>query len=317
MSRNFGEIVFMLHASPYPTSPLSHPLLQEMGVELEVARLDKIHPRVSGNKFFKLRYNLLEAKKKHHTQVLTFGGAYSNHIYATAFAAKEMGLTPIGIIRGEEEDVNNPTLEEARAAGMTLFGVSREKYKQKSSPEFLEALSSKFGSFYLIPEGGTNDLAVQGTSEMLTPSHQKFSHLCTPVGTGGTLAGLASALAPHQSLLGFSALKGEGIKMEVEELMNNFRLSSAGKWQVLTQYHHGGYAKWTEALISFIHWFWDEFNIPLDPIYTGKMAFGCWDLIQKKFFPPGSKILMFHTGGLQGNIGFTTRTGIRLPTLSV
>ncbi|MCM0059937.1 MAG: pyridoxal-phosphate dependent enzyme [Algoriphagus sp.] len=305
----------MLPPQSIPCDLLSHPLLDQKQVEVQVLRLDQVHPEVTGNKFYKLRYNLQQALSQNHRHVLTFGGAYSNHIYATAAAAKEEGLASIGIIRGELLDAQNPTLAFARAAGMTLLGISREHYREKNQAEFLENLRKQFGDFYLIPEGGTNAVAIQGTREILTARHSEFSHILTPIGTGGTFAGIAASLLPHQQLLGISALKGEGIREEMTDLLNVEGIQSPGILEVFTQYHQGGYAKWTTKLIDFIHWFWDAFGIPLDPIYTGKMAFACWDLVKKNYFPPGSRILLIHTGGLQGNEGFTQRTGIALPSL--
>jgi 1-aminocyclopropane-1-carboxylate deaminase/D-cysteine desulfhydrase-like pyridoxal-dependent ACC family enzyme len=313
MSRNFAKIVLMLLPQPIPCKLLSHPLLDQKQVALQILRLDQVHPEVSGNKFYKLHYNLQEALHQNHRQVLTFGGAYSNHIYATAAAAKKVGLASVGIIRGEQLDDHNPTLAFARAADMSLLGISREQYRTKHHPDFLEKLKEHFGEFYLIPEGGTNALAIQGTREILTGRHSEFSHILTPIGTGGTFAGLAASLLPHQHLLGISALKGEGIREELTQLLQTEGIQSPGNLEVLTQYHQGGYAKWTTALIDFIHWFWHEFGIPLDPIYTGKMAFACWDLLQQNYFPPSSHILLIHTGGLQGIVGFTQRTGIFLP----
>ena len=316
MWRNFGKILCMLPAQPLRTSPLQHPLLREKRVEMQVLRLDDLLGEVSGNKYFKLKYNLQEAIAQGHTQVLTFGGAYSNHIYATASAAEELGLASIGILRGEQIDPENPSLQHARVKGMRLQGISRAAYQEKTSTAFIASLEKEFGRFYLIPEGGTNALAIQGTAEILTESHADYSHICTPVGTGGTFAGLASVLQSTQQLFGFSALKGEGMREELEQLLHNQQIIPKGTHQLLTQYHHGGYAKWSSELIDFIHWFWEEFGIPLDPIYTGKMAYGCWDLLKNDKLPPGTRLLMVHTGGLQGNRGFTQRTGIVLPTPS-
>ncbi len=204
MSRNFVKIVLMLLPQSIPCDLISHPLLEQKRVALQVLRLDQVHPEVSGNKFYKLQYNLQEALRQNHHQVLTFGGAYSNHIYATAAAAREVGLDSVGIIRGELLDVHNPTLAFARAAGMNLLGISREHYREKNNPTFLETLRKQFGNFYLIPEGGTNTLAIQGTREILTAFHFSFSHVLTPIGTGGTFAGIAASLLPHQHLLGLS-----------------------------------------------------------------------------------------------------------------
>lgn len=304
----------MLPSQYIVSTPLQHPLLDQLKVEMGVMRLDQVHPAVSGNKFFKLKYNLAEALKQNHKQVLTFGGAYSNHIYATAAAAKLEGLQSIGIIRGELLDSKNPTLRFAKEAGMILKGISRELYRNKIHPEFLDQLRQELGEFYLIPEGGTNALAIKGTSEILSSNQSDFSHLATPIGTGGTFAGLVNSLLPHQELLGISALKGEAIHEEMKQLLHVHRIQSQGSVSLMTQYHHGGYAKWSSELIEFIHWFWESFGILLDPIYTGKMAFAVWDLLQKKYFKPGSRVLLIHTGGLQGNLGFTQRTGILLPS---
>lgn len=304
----------MLPSQYIPSTPLQHPLLDQLKVEMGVMRLDQVHPAVSGNKFFKLKYNLSEALKQNHKQVLTFGGAYSNHIYATAAAAKLEGLQSIGIIRGELLDSQNPTLRYAKEAGMILKSISRELYRNKIHPEFLDQLRQELGEFYLIPEGGTNALAIKGTSEILSSNQSDFSHLATPIGTGGTFAGLVNSLLPHQELLGISALKGEAIHEEMKQLLHVHRIQSQGSVSLMTQYHHGGYAKWSSELIEFIHWFWESFGILLDPIYTGKMAFAVWDLLQKKYFKPGSRVLLIHTGGLQGNLGFTQRTGILLPS---
>ncbi len=314
MSRNFVKIVLMLLPQSISCDLLSHTLLDQKQVALQVLRLDQVHPEVSGNKFYKLQYNLQQALSQNHRQILTFGGAYSNHIYATAAAARDLGLNSVGIIRGELLDEQNPTLSYARTAGMTLLGITREDYRQKNNPAFLENLRKQFGDFYLIPEGGTNTLAIQGTREILTARHSEFSHVLTPIGTGGTFAGIAASLLPHQHLLGISTLKGEGIREELTILLHAEGIQSPGNLNVLTQYHQGGYAKWTRELIDFIHWFWNTFGIPLDPIYTGKMVFACWDLLQQNYFPPGSRILLIHTGGLQGNRGFTQRTGIALPS---
>ena len=314
MSRNLVKIVLMRVPQHIPSTLLQHPLLDQMEVEMEVMRLDQVHPKVSGNKFFKLKYNLDEALKQKHQQVLTFGGAYSNHIYATATAAKIVNLNSIGIIRGELLDSQNPTLGHAKAVGMVIKGISRESYQDKTNPKFLEQLRQELGEFYLIPEGGTNALAIQGTTEILSSNQFNFSHLATSIGTGGTFAGLANSLLPQQELLGISALKGEGIQQEMKQLLHTHQIQSQGSLSIWPKYHHGGYAKWTSELIEFIHWFWESFGIPLDPIYTGKMAFACWDLLQKKYFKPGSRVLLIHTGGLQGNLGFTQRTGIALPS---
>ncbi|PZX48502.1 1-aminocyclopropane-1-carboxylate deaminase/D-cysteine desulfhydrase [Algoriphagus chordae] len=304
----------MLLPNPAPTQLLSHPLLVEKGIEMAIKRLDLVHPEISGNKFFKLKYNLEKAKNEGKNKILTFGGAFSNHIYATAEAAKVQNLEAIGVIRGERTTPLNATLSHSERLGMQLHFMDRNSYRNKTEPTFLAILKEKFGDFYLIPEGGTNELAIRGTKEILDIADQQFSYICSSIGTGGTFSGLYASLTSHQHLLGFSSLKGEFIHQEIADLIQKYQLESRGTYEVFTAYHFGGYAKHKQELIDFLWWFYERFGIMLDPIYTGKMAFGIWDLIKKDYFKKGSKILMIHSGGLQGNAGFTEMTGIPLPT---
>ncbi|WP_194765946.1 1-aminocyclopropane-1-carboxylate deaminase/D-cysteine desulfhydrase [Tamlana sp. I1] len=271
--------------------------LQNKGVELYIKREDAIHPFVSGNKYRKLKYNLLEAEKQGFKTLLTFGGAYSNHIAAVASAGHLFGFKTIGIIRGEElwtKIDDNPTLSFAKNHGMEFKFVSREVYRNKSSKAFIEALKNELGAFYLVPEGGTNSLAVMGCEEILTESDKDFNFVCSAVGTGGTISGLINASKPHQKVLGFPALKGDFLKLDIS------KFATQSNWELISDYHFGGYAKINEELVTFINQFKSDFNIPLDPVYTGKMLFGIFDLIEKGYFPKGSKILAIHTGGLQG-----------------
>lgn len=305
----------MLIPTTFPIQSLDHPILESKNIELSIMRLDLIHPRVSGNKFFKLKYNLAQAQKEGKDTLLTFGGAYSNHIFATAEAAKADDFQSIGIIRGERTESLNPTLFHAESLGMKLHFVDRETYRMKTEANFINQLKDLFGDFFLIPEGGTNELAIKGTREIIGENESQFSHFVVSIGTGGTFAGLAASVSSNQKLIGFSSLKGEFIHSEIEKLLSDYQIHSAGSYQVISECHFGGYAKHTPELIAFIQDFHENFGVVLDPIYTGKMAFGIWDLIKKDFFEPQSKILMIHTGGLQGNIGFTERTGIKLPGL--
>ena len=273
-------------------------------VSVAIKREDLIHPFVSGNKFRKLKYNLLEAKKEKHETLLTFGGAFSNHIAAVAYAGKENGFKTIGIIRGEElEDKipENPTLLFAQNCGMQFKFISREGYRSKSETFFLENLKQQFDDFYLIPEGGTNALAIKGCQEILTPEDAEFDYICCSIGTGGTISGIINSVLPHQKVLGFPALKGDFLNEEIRNFVHN------DNWELITEYHFGGYAKVNEALIQFINQFYAENKIPLDPIYTAKMVFGVLDLIQKNYFHAGSKILLIHTGGLQGIQGMNMK----------
>ncbi|MEQ1411069.1 1-aminocyclopropane-1-carboxylate deaminase/D-cysteine desulfhydrase [Acinetobacter indicus] len=263
---------------------------------ISIKRLDLIHPQISGNKFFKLKYNLLAARQQGFEKVLTFGGAYSNHIAATAFASHKFGFQSLGMIRGEElaQRPLNPTLATAQQFGMQLEFISRNAYRQKDQPDFLQHLQQQYPDFYLIPEGGTNALAVQGCREILTAEDAQFDLICCAVGTGGTFAGLIEASQQHQQLLGFSALKGDFLTHEVAQL------TSKRNWRILDDYCCGGYAKTTPELIQFIQTFEQRYNIPLEQVYTGKMLRGIFDLIDQDKIGPDQKILLIHTGGLQG-----------------
>ncbi|MFV8342300.1 1-aminocyclopropane-1-carboxylate deaminase/D-cysteine desulfhydrase [Flavobacterium sp. XS2P39] len=284
-------------------------------ISVSIKREDLLHPFVSGNKFRKLKYNLLQAKEENQETLLTFGGAFSNHIAAVAFAGKEKGFKTIGIIRGNElgdKISENPTLLFAQNCGMQLEFISREEYRLKSEIAFLENLKQKFGGFYLIPEGGTNALAIKGCQEILTPEDAEFDYICCSVGTGGTISGIINSVLPHQKVLGFPALKGDFLKEEIRNFVQN------KNWELITDYHFGGYGKVNEELIGFINQFYAENQIPLDPVYTGKMVFGVIDLIQKNYFPAESKILLIHTGGIQGIQGMNIKLrNKQLPTIDI
>lgn len=272
-------------------------IFEQSGVQMLIKREDQNHPFVSGNKWWKLKYNLEEVLKARQTTLLTFGGAYSNHIFATAAAAHELGLKSIGIIRGEETLPLNPTLSFAKARGMQLYYISRETYRNKTEASLIEELHTQFGDFYLIPEGGTNELAVKGCGEFARQLNAEidFDYLCLPVGTGGTIAGMIEGLDKSKRVIGFPSLKGATfLEGEIR------KYTSKKNWQLVYDYHFGGYAKSTDELNEFMNEFEKQFNIPLDPIYTAKMMFGIMDLINRNFFEQGSTILVFHTGGLQG-----------------
>lgn len=263
-----------------------------------------IHPFVSGNKFRKLKYNLLKAKEKSFETLLTFGGAFSNHIAAVAYAGKGNGFKTIGIIRGDElrdKIGKNPTLTFAQNCGMEFKFVSREEYRLKNEASFVDNLKEEFGDFYAIPEGGTNELAIKGCQEILTEEDAAFDFICCSIGTGGTIAGIINSALPHQKVLGFPALKGDFLKDEIRIFAQN------KNWELITDYHFGGYGKVNQDLIAFINQFYDKNNIPLDPIYTGKMVFGVMDMIERNYFPDQSKILLIHTGGIQGIQGMNMK----------
>lgn len=273
-------------------------------VSLYIKREDLIHPFISGNKYRKLKYNLIKAKEEGQTTLLTFGGAFSNHIAAVAFAGKEFGFKTIGVIRGEELSTKineNPTLSFAQQNGMNFFFETRENYRNKDSEDYIDNLKSLFGNFYLIPEGGTNELAIQGCKEILTAEDNAFDYICCSVGTGGTISGLINASAQHQKVIGFQALNGDFLTNTIRKFSNH------KNWELTEDYTFGGYAKTTNELIEFMNSFYKNTKIPLDPVYTSKMMFGINDLIKKNYFPKGSKILAIHTGGLQGISGMNVK----------
>lgn len=285
--------------------PIQEINLQELtDVQLFIKREDLIHPFVSGNKFRKLKYNLAEAKTQKQTTLLTFGGAFSNHIAAVAAAGKLHGFKTIGIIRGDEladKIDSNPTLRFAAENGMQFKFVSRETYRQKTSEIFFTQLTCEFGRFYTIPEGGTNALAVKGCAEIITENEKHFDTICCAVGTGGTIAGIANGVYTHQEILGFPALKGDFLQKEITQYTDK------NNWQLVNDYHFGGYGKVTNELVSFINQFKQQTKIPLDPIYTGKMLFGIIDLIKNGHFAKQNRILAIHSGGLQGIAGMNQK----------
>ena len=290
---------------PTPVQSLRHPLLEERGIQLMVKRDDLVHPEIMGNKWRKLKYNIQEAKKRGSRGIITLGGAFSNHIAATAAAAFENGLDAIGIIRGDElHERSNPTLQFASDKQMQLKFVSREAYRSyRTDPA---TLATTYTDYYFLPEGGTNQLAVKGCAEIIQEIAVEFDVIVSPIGSGGTLCGLISALGDTQKALGISSLKGSFIHNEVKRLLGNYAIDS-NKYEIQDQYHFGGYAKTTPELIDFINWFKEYFKVPLDPIYTGKSFFAVWDMIKNFKFEKNLRIILLHTGGLQAIEGFNRK----------
>lgn len=292
-----------------PLQLLQSPFLKKHKVQLYVKRDDLIHPFFGGNKWRKLKYNLSAAKESQYDTLLTFGGAWSNHIYATAAAAKHFGFKSIGIIRGEQHSTLNPTLTFAESCGMQLHYVSREEYRKKHQEHYQKILLKKFGKVYILPEGGSNQLAITGCKEIIseinTDINKPFDVICCASGTGATLAGLISAITPTQQAIGFSALKGgDFLEQDVINFLNKTNTTAATNWQIETDFHFGGYAKINHELILFMRDFKAEYGFELDAVYTGKMFFGLFKLIAEKTFEAGSSIVAIHSGGLQGNKGF-------------
>ena len=272
------------------TDKIQTSFLQNKNVELDALRLDKIHPVISGNKWFKLKYHLDNFNAGNYNGIITFGGAWSNHIVATACACYLKKIKCISIIRGERPLQLSDTLHEAANYEMDLKFISREMYAQKTTDEFLGSLKKEFPGYYIIPEGGAGKEGEKGASEILEYADgKKYTHIACAVGTGTMFNGISAAASASQNILGIVALKG----WKVENEMNNT--------EMFLDYHFGGYAKYDLALIDFMNEFFRLTNIPTDFVYTGKLAFALFDLIKKNHFTPGSKILMIHSGGLQGN----------------
>lgn len=281
---------------PSPIQAISHPLLKEKNIQLFVKRDDLIHPYISGNKWRKLKYNFIEAQNQNKSTLLTFGGAYSNHIHALAYAGKAFGFNTIGIIRGERAENLSPTLVDAEKWGMRLLFVSREEYKQRHENDYIDSLHFIFGDFYHVPEGGTNDKALLGVAELVDEIGIPFDYIACACGTGGTLSGIILGLEGKKNVLGFSTLKGDFMSEEVNQLIDH----KYHNFEMFDEYHFGGYAKIQAELVIFMDDFTAITQIALEPVYTGKMFFGLFDLIKKDKFASGSTIVAIHTGGMQG-----------------
>jgi len=272
------------------TDVIAYSFLQNKNVQLDVLRLDKIHPVISGNKWFKLKYHLDNFNAGNYNGIVTFGGAWSNHIVATACACYFQKIKCVGIIRGEKPVQLSATLLEAENYGMDLKFIAREKYRHKNNTEFLESLEKEFPGHYMIPGGGAGKEGEKGAAEIFNYANgQNYTHIVCAVGTGTMFNGIKQAVSSPQTILGIVVLKG----WKEEDKPANA--------EFILDYHFGGYAKHNAALIDFMNEFFTFTNIPTDFVYTGKLAYAIFDLIKKDQFPPGSEILMIHSGGLQGN----------------
>ncbi|HVT87127.1 MAG TPA: pyridoxal-phosphate dependent enzyme [Chitinophagaceae bacterium] len=276
------------------TDFISDPLFIEKNIEVAVLRLDKIHPVISGNKWFKLQFYIEEAIRSQKKTIVTFGGAWSNHIIATAAACKQKNLTCIGIIRGKQPAELSATLRYSKEIGMKLFFLDRNEYREKRIPDAL-----KQEDYYFINEGGYGEQGAKGAEIILKHCDKNnFSHFCCAVGTGTMIAGLIRASSRNQQVIGISVLKNN---FEIGETIKAL-LNDEQNFQLHHGYHFGGYAKYNNDLIRFMNEFYSRHHIPSDFVYTGKLFFAIQDLIAKNFFPSGSKILIIHSGGLQGNV---------------
>jgi 1-aminocyclopropane-1-carboxylate deaminase/D-cysteine desulfhydrase-like pyridoxal-dependent ACC family enzyme len=276
-------------------------LFVQKQIKVSVLRLDKIHPVVSGNKLFKLHYFLEETLQSTHRTVLSFGGTYSNHLSATAYACKLLHLRSIGIVRGEQPTQLSPTLQQCLANGMKLKFISREEYDLKETAAFLQSLKTEFGEYVIVPEGGYHLMGARGAALIMDLiSHKQYTHVCTASGTATTVAGLLMAAEPTQKIISVPVLKGIADTNERLKFLTG-NAESFTNLQILSDYHFGGYAKKTDLLIDFMNQCWLKYNLPLDFVYTAKMMFAVIDSIKNNYFEKGSEIICLHTGGLQGN----------------
>lgn len=280
--------------------PINDELLYEKNVPIDVLRLDRIHPVISGNKWFKLKYHLQEAIQQNKKGILTFGGAWSNHLVATALACRQANLASIGIIRGEEPAQPSATLQEVQEYGMQLQFISREAYSDEAS--IIPELQKQYPHYFIVPQGGQSHLGVLGAAEILKLAPiESYSHICCATGTGTMLAGLVHAALPHQQVIGICSLKmPDGENNSLNTLVKPYA-TDLKKYTIFYDYHFGGYARKTGELISFMNTIYQKHELPTDFVYTGKLLFGILHLVQNDHFQPGSRILMVHSGGLQGN----------------
>lgn len=283
---------------------------------VDVLRLDLIHPVAGGNKYYKLKYNLEEARKSGHNTICTFGGAYSNHIAATALACREAGIKCIGVIRGEDRN-NSPTIQFARENGMKLIFVDRDTYSRKDEKSFIGNLHREFGEFYLIPEGGKNAEGVKGAKEIIS-DHQGYDYVVCACGTGTTYAGILGAVTQPSIAIGISVLKGKNeLPASVNSMANipgiqvsgdeEFDLPVIKNHCILSTYGFSGYARFDRKLVEFKQAFEKRSGISVDHVYTVKAFFAVYELCRLGKIPPGSKVLVIHSGGVQGNAGFEKR----------
>ncbi len=281
-----------------------NPVIQSISLhrhEVDVLRLDLMTPQGIGNKYYKLKENIKAAKQKGVDTLLSFGGPFSNHIHALALTGKQHGLATIGIIRGDE-DKDNPTLKAAGQHGMQLYFVSRTEYREKEQGTRVAELLHRNNSIIVLPEGGTNPLAVQGCASILDGVHSAYNHIMLAVGTGGTMAGVLAGISPSTRLTGVAVLKGEDtLTDKIRELAAR---NDHNNWNNSFGHHEGGYARTSPELIERLKSWYDEYQLPTDPVYTGKLVLAAERMIRSGAVPGNEKLLLIHTGGLQGLDGW-------------
>lgn len=291
-----------------PIQSIHDELFEKNGINVDILRLDQTDRVISGNKWFKLKYNILQAKLEQKKQLITFGGAYSNHIHAVAAAGERWGFETIALIRGEEVLPLNPTLESCKQMKMKFKYVSRAEYRLRHVAQYIYDIQNRYPDAYIIPEGGTNALAIKGSGEIWNYIPQGYHFIILAGGTGGTAAGVIAKGRRDTTVIVIQVLKAD--KYLSRQLKNYFAMYGyydLAPYEVHDEYHAGGYAHYNDEIIATSERLNEEHGIPLDYLYTSKVYFAMRDLTLKKRFPTGSKILMLHTGGLQGNLGFAER----------
>ena len=287
--------------------PLQLSIFNEKNITASVLRLDKIHPVISGNKWFKLKYFINEAIEKKQETSITFGGAYSNHIIAAACAAKMYNIKSVAIIRGEKPENLSHTLIAAEKYGMQLIFISRENYKLKNDFDFINNIKEKFPNSLIIPEGGADVNGIKGSEEILSLIKENYyTHILCAIGTGTMFCGIANSLLINQKLIGISVLKGmDNLLITFKKNINEEKINNC---EIIYDYHFGGYAKKNNELISFMNSFYKQTLIPTDFVYTAKLFYAAINMVEENYFPPLSKLLIIHSGGLQGNLSLPTET---------
>lgn len=270
--------------------------------EVAMLRLDEVHPVVSGNKWYKLKHNISHAIQHGYKTILTFGGGYSNHLVATAAAAKESGLKSIGVVRGVYDHVT-PTLIACEEYGMQLEFVSQDEYDRKDDEVWLKQLSDKYGNVFIIPEGGANEWGREGAAVIASFIPAGYTHVCISVGTGTTLEGIRSVLPEQTEVFGYVPMKGGSYL--TDEISKH--VPTNNNWLLFDEWHFGGFGKRSDGLLAFMNEFYTTNHIPLDMVYTAKMMYGVQSQMKAGVFPPDARILCIHTGGLQGNATIADR----------
>ena len=292
---------------PSPVTQIKNSLLDEKNIQLFIKRDELIHPVIQGNKWRKLKYNLSDAKQNNKDTLLSFGGAYSNHLHALAAAGKQSGFKTIGIIRGQAPKKLNACLQDMLDWGMQLKFITRLEYKQKNNADFIKNLETEFGDFYLIPEGGNNIAGKKGCAELLEELEEHYDVICCEVGSGTMLSSLIQSNSiQNTQYLGFAVMKNPQLDQEIKDSLQSSDeyIQKTSNWEINHNYHFGGFAKTTPELDDFIKDFKEKYKVQLEPVYSGKMLWGIFDLIKQGYFKSGTKVLAIHGGGLQGLRGF-------------